>query len=166
MQEGKSYRPNVAAVILSSKYPDKCEFFIAHRSDIKNAWQFPQGGIDNGETPLKAAKRELFEEVGISSSSVKFIGTTKNWIKYDIPLNQRKKHFIKKKIKGQTQKWFMLKLTKKVEISFINDPDNEFDEYKWVSYWYPLFIIVSFKKEVYRSILSEMRQIYCNEIAK
>jgi len=60
----------------------------------------------------------------------------------------------------------MLKLSKKVEISFINDPDNEFDEYKWVSYWYPLFMIVSFKKEVYRSILNEMKQIYCNEITK
>ena len=45
-------------------------------------------------------------------------------------------------------------------------PDNEFDEYKWVSYWYPLFIIVSFKKEVYRSILNELKQLYCNEIIK
>ena len=60
----------------------------------------------------------------------------------------------------------MLKITKKVEISFINDPDNEFDEYKWVSYWYPLFMIVSFKKEVYRSILNEIKQLYFNEIVK
>ena len=55
MQKQKSYRPNVAAVILSSRYPDKCEFFVAHRSDIKNAWQFPQGGIDEGETPREAS---------------------------------------------------------------------------------------------------------------
>ena len=155
------YRLNVGLIIIN----DKGKLLLCKRKKTTN-WQFPQGGIDNGETPLKAAKRELFEEVGISSSSVKFIGTTKKWIKYDIPLSQRKKHFIKKKIKGQTQKWFMLKITKKVEISFINDPDNEFDEYKWVSYWYPLFMIVSFKKEVYRSILNEMRQLYFNEIAK
>ena len=101
------YRLNVGLIIIN----DKGKLLLCKRKKTTN-WQFPQGGIDNGETPPKAAKRELFEEVGISSSSVKFIGATKKWIKYDIPLSQRKKHFIKKKIKGQTQKWFMLKITK------------------------------------------------------
>jgi len=58
MQEKKQYRPNVAAVIVSSKYPEKCEVFIAKRTDVPDAWQFPQGGIDKGERPKDALFRE------------------------------------------------------------------------------------------------------------
>ena len=53
----KKYRPNVAAVILSSVYPKECRFFIAQRLDIKDVWQFPQGGIDEGESPRDALFR-------------------------------------------------------------------------------------------------------------
>ena len=92
MQEGKSYRPNVAAVILSSKYPDKCEFFIAHRSDIKNAWQFPQGGIDEGETPRDALRRELLEEIGCDK--VEVLGEFPEWISYEFPKKRQVKKFM------------------------------------------------------------------------
>ncbi len=70
MEIRKRYRPNVAAIILSSNYPHKCEFFLGKRSDIKNSWQFPQGGIDKGETPKEALLRELQEEIGCSSVEV------------------------------------------------------------------------------------------------
>jgi len=73
MENKKIYRPNVAAVILSSKYPDKCEFFVAHRSDIQNAWQFPQGGIDEGETPREALKREGFPMIFLRFLVVRLI---------------------------------------------------------------------------------------------
>ena len=63
-KEKKKLRPNVAAIILSSKYPAKCEIFIASRTDIPNAWQFPQGGIDEGENTKEALLRELEEEIG------------------------------------------------------------------------------------------------------
>ena len=63
-QNGKNYRPNVAAIVLSAKYPEKCEVFIASRTDVDNAWQFPQGGIDKGETAREALFRELEEETG------------------------------------------------------------------------------------------------------
>ena len=66
------YRLNVGLIIIN----DKGKLLLCKRKKTTN-WQFPQGGIDNGETPLKAAKRELFEEVGISSSSVKLIGQPK-----------------------------------------------------------------------------------------
>ena len=66
----KNYRPNVAAIVLSSSYPAKCEIFIASRIDVEDAWQFPQGGIDEGETPHEALFRELKEEIGTNEIDI------------------------------------------------------------------------------------------------
>ena len=69
-KETKTYRPNVAAIILSPKYPLVCELFIASRTDIRNAWQFPQGGIDKSESPKEALFRELKEEIGTNQVDI------------------------------------------------------------------------------------------------
>ena len=114
---------------------------------------------------MQAAKRELFEEVGIRSSCIKLLSSTEDWLKYDIPKKRRKNHFLKKKFKGQKQKWFMFKLMEDVHIPFDNDPDNEFIDYKWVPYWYPLYTIIDFKKEVYRSVLMELRLRFSEEFS-
>ena len=153
------YRLNVGIVIIN----DKGKLLLCKRKNI-DSWQFPQGGIDEGESPIKASKRELFEEVGIKSNDTKLLSSTRNWIKYDIPKEKRKNHFLKKEFKGQKQKWFMFKLIKDVDISFDNDPDNEFIDYKWVPYWYPLHTIVDFKKTVYRSVLLELRHEFSMEL--
>ena len=63
MTQKKFYRPNVAAIIVSSAYPDEKQIFIAERSDLAGVWQFPQGGIDEGESPEEALFRELKEEL-------------------------------------------------------------------------------------------------------
>ncbi len=160
MEKEPGYRLNVGLIIIN----DKGKLLICKRKDI-NSWQFPQGGIDFGETPLKAAKRELFEEVGIKGSSVRNIGSMDDWIKYDIPKENRKKRLLQKNFKGQKQKWFMFKLIKNIDVSFENDPDGEFDDYKWVSYWYPLQSIISFKKDVYRTVLCSLRVVFCMEQA-
>ena len=152
------YRLNVGLIILN----DNGKLLLCKRKDV-NSWQFPQGGIDFNENPSKAAKRELFEEVGIKSNSVKLIKEMREWVKYDIPEKSRRRHFLKKKIKGQKQKWFMYKLRENTCISFENDPDNEFDDYKWVSYWYPLYTIIFFKKEVYRKVLNSLSSSFCKE---
>ena len=55
------------------------------------------------------------------------------------------------------------KLKEDVEISFDNDPDNEFDCFKWVSYWYPLNVIISFKEKVYREALNKLKYSFCKE---
>ena len=160
MKKEPGYRLNVGLIIVN----DKGKLLLCKRKDI-NSWQFPQGGIDFGETPLKAAKRELFEEVGIKGSSVRLIGSMEEWIKYDIPKENRRKRLLQKNFKGQKQKWFMFKLIKDVNICFENDPDSEFDEYKWVSYWYPLQSIIFFKKGLYRTVLCNLRLIFCKEQA-
>ena len=154
----RGYRLNVGIVIAN------CEgrILLCKRRGM-NSWQFPQGGIDNNEDPFEAAKRELYEEVGINSKYVKLIKSSDEWYKYDVPEKSRRKILINKNFKGQKQKWFLFRLKESVKISFENDPDNEFDDFKWVSYWYPLAVIVSFKEAVYRKALNELKYAYCNE---
>ena len=160
MLDKDGFRPNVAIVLGDGLG----RVFWAKRIG-QNAWQFPQGGIDFGENSLKAAKRELFEEVGISSKSVKLIDSIDDWLKYDIPKKSRRKKIFKTNFKGQKQKWFLFKLKEDVEISFENDPDNEFDDFKWVSYWYPLNVIISFKEKVYREALNKLKYSFFDEFS-
>ena len=152
------YRLNVGLIIANNQG----KLLLCKRKGM-NSWQFPQGGIDYAENPLSAAKRELFEEVGIKPSSTKLIASLDEWLKYDVPKKSRRKRFLNKKFKGQKQKWFLFRLIKEDQISFENDPDNEFDDYKWVSYWYPLSVIISFKENVYFEALNKLKYHFCIE---
>ena len=87
----KKYRPNVAAVILSSLYPFKCEILVAKRVDMDDIWQFPQGGIDEGESPKQALKRELKEEIG--TDKIDILDEYPQWLSYDFPANAAKKFY-------------------------------------------------------------------------
>ena len=158
MNEESNYRLNVGLIIVNNYG----KVLICKRKN-SNQWQFPQGGIDKGESPIEAAKREIFEEVGIKPSKIKVLGKIKDWVKYEIPIELAKKSFKKKGIVGQKQKWFIFKIKSEACITFVNDPDNEFDDFAWVSYWRPIALIVSFKKEVYRNVLAELLPIYFNE---
>ncbi len=149
MQTKKRYRPNVAAVILSSDYPQKCEFFLGKRSDIKNAWQFPQGGIDDGETPKEALLRELQEEIGCNS--VEVIAEYPFWIKYDFPngVTARKMY----PFDGQTQKYFLVKLKDGAKINLDSYHEPEFEDYKYVGYEQLLKKATYFKRRVYKRVI-------------
>jgi putative (di)nucleoside polyphosphate hydrolase len=149
MENKKSYRPNVAAVILSSNYPDKCEFFVAHRSDIKNAWQFPQGGIDEGESPREALRRELLEEIGCDN--VEVLGEFPEWISYDFPKNSTTKK--RYNYDGQTQKYFLVRLKEGAEIDLQAYDIPEFKEYTFVDYEELLKKVTFFKRKVYRRVI-------------
>ncbi|MBD3792813.1 MAG: RNA pyrophosphohydrolase [Campylobacterales bacterium] len=149
MNAEKRYRPNVAAVILSSDYPNKCEFFLGKRSDIKNAWQFPQGGIDEGETPVEALLRELQEEIGCNR--VEVIAEYPHWIKYDFPngASARKMY----PYDGQTQKYFLVKLKEDATIDLDCCHEPEFEDYKYVEYEQLLKKAAYFKRKVYRKVI-------------
>jgi putative (di)nucleoside polyphosphate hydrolase len=148
METKKSYRPNVAAVILSSNYPDKCEFFVAHRSDIKNAWQFPQGGIDEGETAEEALKRELLEEIGCND--IEILGEFPEWISYDFPKVSRGKTY---PFDGQTQKYFLVRLKENAKIDLQHYEIPEFKEYTFVEYDQLFEKVTYFKRKIYRRVI-------------
>ena len=149
MKSNKTYRPNVAAVILSSRYPDKCEFFVAHRSDIKNAWQFPQGGIDEGETPRDALRRELLEEIGCDK--VEVLGEFPEWISYEFPKKTNSKKLYN--YDGQTQKYFLVRLKEGAEINLDAYHIPEFAEYEFVEYEDLFKKVTYFKRKVYRRVI-------------
>ena len=151
-KETKTYRPNVAAIILSPKYPLTCELFIASRTDIKNAWQFPQGGIDKSETPQEALFRELKEEIG--TDEVDIIAEYPEWISYDFP------HQIVKKMypyDGQIQKYFLVRLQEQSKIN-INTKEPEFDAYKFVEVKDLFDYITYFKRPVYKQVLEYFKR--------
>lgn len=148
MQKQKIYRPNVAAVILSSKYPQKCEFFIAQRSDIKNAWQFPQGGIDTGESPKEALLRELLEEIGCND--VDILGEYPEWITYDFPKISQGKTY---PFDGQTQKYFLVRLKKNAIIDLNTYHTPEFKAFEFIAYDEVLKRATFFKRHVYKRVI-------------
>ena len=143
----KNYRPNVAAIVLSSSYPAKCEIFIASRIDVEDAWQFPQGGIDKGETPKEALFRELKEEIG--TNEIDIIAQYPDWVSYDFPqaVANRMAPF-----DGQTQKYFLVKLKKGAKID-INTEIPEFSNYKFVKTEKLNDYITFFKRTVYKKVL-------------
>jgi putative (di)nucleoside polyphosphate hydrolase len=153
MAKQKVYRPNVAAVILSPKYPLKCEIFIANRNDMKNAvWQFPQGGIDEGETPREALLRELREEIG--TDEVEVISEYPEWLSYDFPNKVSKKMY---PFDGQKQKYFLVKLKADAVIN-LDTKDPEFMAYKFVPYSKLFDDISHMKKPIYKKVLEYFKK--------
>jgi putative (di)nucleoside polyphosphate hydrolase len=152
VEKSKNYRPNVAAIVLSSKYPLKCEILIALRSDISDAWQFPQGGIDEGESAKEALFRELEEEIG--TNDIQIIAEFPHWLKYDFPKNLAKKMY---PYDGQIQKYFLVRLNPKAKIN-LQTKEPEFLEYKFVSYGDIFKHITYFKRPVYRKVLQYFKK--------
>jgi len=148
----KKYRPNVAAIILSSRYPEKVEFFIASRSDVKDAWQFPQGGIDKGETPKEALFRELKEEIG--TNEVDIVGEFPEWVSYDFPEMIAKRMY---PYDGQRQKYFLVRLKPGAKIN-LQTAEPEFSQYTFVPYNEIFDYITYFKRPVYKKVLEYFRK--------
>ena len=151
MIDTDGYRPNVGIIITNRQG----QLFWAKRIG-EDAWQFPQGGIQEGETAQQAMYRELREEVGLKPESIEIIAATKGWLRYRLPKKYIRYHH-KPKFVGQKQKWYLLEmLAEDAEVDLSQSKSAEFDQWRWVSYWYPLSGVVSFKRDVYRSALKEL----------
>jgi putative (di)nucleoside polyphosphate hydrolase len=148
----KKYRPNVAAIILSPKYPEKVEIFIASRTDVKDAWQFPQGGIDEGETPREALLRELKEEIG--TDEVEILGEFPEWVSYDFPEMIAKKMY---PFDGQRQKYFLVRLKPGAKID-LETHEPEFSQHTFVPYRNIFDYVTYFKRPIYKKVLDYFRK--------
>ena len=154
------YRPCVGVMLINSKGL----VWIGRRADKPNDegkgswWQMPQGGIDKGEDPAKAAIRELYEETSVTSAEV--IAEAPDWYKYDLP-----PHLIGKswggKYRGQTQKWFALRFLGDDKEIDLEPPGHkqEFDQWRWARMGEILSVIVPFKREVYEKVISDFRHL-------
>ncbi len=151
MIDSEGFRANVGIIISNQQG----QLLWAKRQG-QNAWQFPQGGVDKGETSEQTMYRELYEEVGLQSEHVKILKQTGEWLHYRLPTKYLRKG-TKPLCIGQKQKWFLLQLIGDEKlIRFDRGVRPEFDHWRWVSYWYPVRNVIDFKREVYRQALAEL----------
>ena len=131
--------------------------FVGKRIDNpKNSWQMPQGGVDQNENFLQAAKRELEEETGIKS--VKLIKELDEWLTYDLPENLLGKIW-GGKYRGQKQKWFIMKFMGKNEEINIKTKDPEFLDWKWIKSLDLPNVAVKFKVDIYKKLSEELKRL-------
>ncbi len=151
MLDREGFRPNVGIVLLNQRN----QVFWGKRLRT-HSWQFPQGGINYGETPEQAMFRELHEEVGLMPEHVRVIARTRDWLRYEVP-----DHFIRRDARGhyrgQKQIWFLLQLMGSDNDMNLRATDHpEFDAWRWHEYWIPLDVVIEFKREVYQMALTEL----------
>ncbi|MDA1073238.1 MAG: RNA pyrophosphohydrolase [Proteobacteria bacterium] len=152
MVDADGFRPNVG-IILSNAHG---QVLWARRVGGHDAWQFPQGGIDENESTEQALYRELYEEVGLTRESVRILGRTRGWLRYRLPRRMRRRNSTVG-FQGQKQKWFLLEmLCDDATVQMDCSVKPEFDAWRWVSYWYPVSQVVDFKRSVYRRALKEL----------
>ena len=152
------YRPCVGVMLLNARG----HAFVGRRAERQGAsegegqwWQMPQGGMDEGETPETAARRELKEETGVHS--VRFIAQTKDWLLYDLPPELVGVAW-QGRYRGQKQMWFAARFKgEESEIDLGPHPGHkaEFDAWRWAPLPELPELVVPFKREVYARVVAE-----------
>jgi len=152
-----AYRPSVGVALMNVTG----QIFIGRRKRRRGGeplpgfeWQMPQGGLDEGETPLEAARRELREETNVTSTS--FVAEAPGWLSYDLPPNALGRW--KGRYRGQSQRWFLLSFEGEESEIDIANPDGgahepEFEAWRWERLETLPGLVVPFKKAVYERVV-------------
>jgi putative (di)nucleoside polyphosphate hydrolase len=151
--DAEGFRANVGIVLMR----DNGDVFLGQRTGARG-WQFPQGGVRQGEAIERAVFRELREEIGIEERQVTLAGATAEWIRYRLP-----KRYLRRgrgpMCIGQKQRWYLLRLAipeASVEFCFTHTNEPEFDGWRWANYWEPVREVIYFKRPVYVQMLTEL----------
>ena len=148
------YRKGVGIFLLNKNK----QVWVGKRLDVKNDfWQMPQGGIDSGESEKEAMMRELLEEIG--TNNIKIIGTSKEWLSYNIPKELVRKIW-KGRYLGQSQKWFACRFVGKENEINLNTRNPEFTDWKWIKPQLLMKSVIPFKRELYKKILEIFKDLY------
>ena len=145
------YRPSAGVVLINGKG----QIFAAERADIAGAWQMPQGGIDPGETPEEAGRRELFEETGIAH--MRLLAHFPGWLTYDFPNGAKRTDG---SWKGQAQHWMIFRFTgPESEINLEQNP-QEFIRWRWMQPEEMLASVALFRKPIYEKVFEQFAPIF------
>ena len=159
------YRRNVGAAVFNREG----HVFLGRRKKRRGGmelvagheWQMPQGGIDGGESPLEAARRELFEETNISHVSL--LAEAPDWLSYDLPPEALAGRW-KGRYRGQTQKWFAFRFEGEDGEIDIDRPgggafDPEFEAWRWAPLATLPALVVPFKRPVYQAVVAAFKDL-------
>jgi len=151
----RGLRSNVGIIVVNKNG----QLLWCRRIGNRDAWQFPQGGIQENEAPLQAMYRELQEELGLVSEDIECLSETQTWLTYYLPKYLRRHNSLPLCV-GQRQKWFLLLLKSGEDKLCLDRCDTpEFNDWRWVDYWYPLDHVIKFKRSVYKQALQEFEPL-------
>ena len=148
------YRRNAGIVVFNRRK----QVLICKRNDVADSWQFPQGGIEDGETPSAAALRELAEETSLTN--VKLVHTLSTPVRYDFPpqiLHSMQKRGFKNV--GQEMYWSLCYFAGSDTEINLNTSGAEFSEYRWTTLQEAYNLIVDFKKPAYLVVLNQFQPL-------
>ena len=151
--EDLPYRPCVGVMLFN---PEGLVFVGKRIDQTVEGWQMPQGGIDDGESPLEAALREMKEEIG--TNNAKFLRELDEWLEYDLPA-----HLLgvalRGRYRGQRQKWIAMRFLGEDSEIDIATPEPEFAHWKWLAIEALPRLIVPFKRDTYTKVIAAFRDL-------